>query len=451
MSDNPEANAYTPHSDVTIKEMGEDFKRSPIRNYVAPPAPGYDVHGLWSCFGSQHRSGYATHAMALHWMLSKELGIPTQLTPHRTMDVDIERFPADREQVLFEWHKEAVGIPHALFVSFPLEVAAEMEEAAGAVVPYCAFEGDRVSKYARDLAEGPIFKKVWVVSDFVKRALLAAGVQPERVDVVRPMLTDGFWSMTDIDKLRTSRDRPVTAQDPFVFGTVGTWQKRKGMLDLVRAYFASFRREEHVELVIRTSSIASNVTIRRLKEQITEDLTAVAAEFGDHDFPHGQRQPRIRLELGTDLTDQQVIEWLGTLDCYVTPSYGEGLGIPQVWAKAQGVPMVASSFGAVGDMLEEIARANGGAVDEMFPHQLVPVDPEILRLGLMFERSTQWGGYKVADLGYCMRSAMETGRITDVAGAMYVREAFGKSALGSLRTALQKVIPGKMTEEWLKK
>lgn len=453
MSDNagdPSVPSYEDRAPAELEALEEKIRHSPIRNYVAPPAPGYDTHGLWACFGTQHRTGYATHAMAMHWMLSKSLSIPTQLTPHRSMDIDIERFPSDRDAQLFEWTKEAVGWPHGLIVSFPLEVAAEMEGAAGFVVPYCAFEGDRVSRYARDLATGPIFERVWVVSQFVKDAFVAGGVPAERVDVVRPMLTDGFWKMTPISQLQTTKNRPVTHDDPFIFGTLGTWQKRKGMFDLIRAYFGNFKREEPVTLVIRTSPLNSNTTIRKFKDQITQEVAEIAREFGDDGFPMSRRMPKLSFELGTDLSDQAVIDWLGSLDAFVAPSYGEGLGIPHIWAKAQGVPLVTSGYGAVGEMIVETQKAIGATLDHVFPFQATPVDPEILKLGLMFERKTNWGTYKIADLAREMRNALEhSGRAVDVRAAEYIREAFGADTLGPLRSALRKFLPAEHAEKWL--
>jgi glycosyltransferase involved in cell wall biosynthesis len=440
---------YQQRSEDELKSLEQQFRHSPIRNYVAPPADGYDVHGLWSCFGTQHRTGYATHAMALHWMLSKSLGIKTQLTPHRSMDIDIERFPKDRDTQLFAWTKEAVGWPQALFVSFPLEVAAEMEDAGPAVVPYCAFEGDKISRYAVDLATGPIFKRIMVVSDFVKSAFTAAGVPEDRVDVVRPMLTDGFWKMTPMEQLAAAKNRPVTHDDPFVLGTLGTWQKRKGMFDLVRAYFSNFKREEPVTLVIRTSPLNSNLTIKKFKEQLTAEIAEIAREFGDENFPVSRRMPKLTLELGTDLTDQGVVEWLGSLDAYVNPSYGEGLGIPHIWSKAQGVPLVSSGYGAVGEMVVEIQKAIGATRDHLFPFQSTPVDPEMLKLGLMFERSTRWGTYRREDLAREMRNAVECGRGLDVRAAEYVREAFGADTLGPLRSTLRKIMSVEHSEKWL--
>jgi len=419
------------------------------RNYVAPPADGYDVHGIWHSFGSHHRTGYATHAVSLHWMLSKVMGIPTQLVPHRNVDIDIERFPKDRYQMLFDWTKEAVGHPHALFCSWPPEVASEMEGVSKHLVPYCAFEGDRVSAYCKSLAMGPIFSDIWVVSQFVKSAFVEAGVDGGRVHVVRPMLSEGPWTLPAIDGLANRKNRPVTDEDPLVLGVLGTWQKRKGMHDLIRAYFGAFKREHPVKLLIKTSAFGDNLTIKQFKEKLTGEIAEIAKEFGDHGFPSSARMPRISLDLGTDMTDQEVIAWLGELDCYVNPSYGEGLGIPHVWAKTMGVPMVSSTYGAVADMVNEIGTIVGSSKDTLFTHQLVEVGPEVRKIALMFDKRTRWGGYEVEALGAAMLKQLSAGRVFDGAGAAAARRMFSADAcLPAVKSGLAKLADEDRAKAW---
>ena len=87
--------------------------------YIAPPAPGADTKGLWHYFPAHTRSGYSTHAIALHRMLLDELKIPTALVPHRLAALDIEQFPDDRAEMLTKWMADAVGLPEAMIVSLP--------------------------------------------------------------------------------------------------------------------------------------------------------------------------------------------------------------------------------------------------------------------------------------------------------------------------------------------
>jgi glycosyltransferase involved in cell wall biosynthesis len=450
MSDRfPEYEDRTPEEMKLLEAQMRPSSGVKAQNYVAPPADGYDVHGLWHTFGSHHRTGYATHAVSLHWMLSKVVGAPTQLVPHRNVDIDIERFPGDRYDMLFEWTKEAVGHPLALFCSWPPEVAAEMEGVSPNIIPYCAFEGDRVSAYCKMLATGPIFSEIWVVSDFVKSAFVEAGVPSERVRVVRPMLSEGPWTLPPLDMLAQRKTGPVTQDDPFLFGVLGTWQKRKGMHDLIRAYFGAFKREHPVKLVIKTSVFGDNLTIKQFKEKITDEISEIAKEFGDNGFPSSAKMPRISLDLGTDMTDQQVIGWLGELDCYANPSYGEGLGIPHVWAKTMGVPMVSSTYGAVADMIGEISGIAGSSKDILFQHQPVEVGPEIARIALMFDKRTRWGGYEFYALGEAMFKQFEAGRSFDLHGANAARSMFSaKACLPAVMDGLGKFLPASKIDEW---
>lgn len=432
---------------VAAEELREHLTKQPIVGgvqYVAQPAPGWDVPGLWHCFGTAFRSGYAAAAVSLQWIITNRIGIRMQLVPHRTADIDIEKFPADRYDTLFAWTKETVGIPRALICTYPLEIASEMSGAAPLLVPYVAFEGTKISDYGKRLCERGLFQRVWVMSEFIRSAYLAAGVAPELVRTVSPMLCGGPWPMPPLNGLVAARSRPVTSEDPYVFATVGTWTKRKGMHDLVRAYFSDFKRNEPVLLTIRTSAFGTSKTIREMREEIAKELEPIAAEFGT---TLGEL-PRLHFELGTKPTDVELIEWLGTIDCYVNPSYGEGVGIPQTWAKALGVPLVSTGFGSVGDMMREVRLAGGGRVDQTIDYTLARVDPVMLRLGLMYARDTEWGVYDPVAFGAGMRRAMVEGRVTDIHGAAYVRSRFGEDeAVASLSDALEELLSESLVAE----
>jgi glycosyltransferase involved in cell wall biosynthesis len=449
-------------SQETVDSLGETFVaamkdgRGRTNPYVAAPAPGHDVHGLWHCFGAGSRSGYATHAVGLHWVLHNELGVATQLVPHRHHDIDIDEFPADRSDMLFEWHREGVGHPHALFCSYPPEVAWEMRNTGPPLVPYIAFEGDRVSDFTRQsceavLDDGPkAFRDIWVVHPFVKEALVAGGVDKGRIHVAFPMLFGGPWEGMGVPwGPAMSWPAPdISPDDPFVFGAMGTWHERKGFPDLLRAYFSAFKREDPVQLVIRTSTFGAKRTIREFKEYLTGEIADIASEFGDHGFPGSKKQPKLRLVLGTAATDAEVLDWLGSLDCFVGPSYGEGLGIPHIWAKGQGVPMIATGFGAVGELLSSIQMA-GGADDEIVPYQLTPVHPEMPKLALMFDRETQWGGYEWQNFATAMQVQFERGRRLDTVGADFVRERHGLvGARADVVMGLRRFIDPQLLQDW---
>jgi glycosyltransferase involved in cell wall biosynthesis len=417
MSDTKDAfPEYSDRTEPELDALRDTVQRTPIRGpgYVAPPAPGHDTKGLWHTFDAHGRTGYTAQALSLHSTLDA-LGYRTQLIPHRFGEVDIDRFPKDRSELFLRWTKGAVGKAQLCFASHPPHHAQGMRSAVGVLVPYCAFEGDVVSKStARMCRNEEVFREIWVVSDFVRSAFLNAGVPEGRVVTVPPVLFGGPWP--------EARTRVARADGPFVFGTVGTWQKRKGLLDLARAYFGSFRRDQNVVLRIHTSSMKANDTIRIFQASVIADLRKVAAEFGDMDYPASKKMPRIELELGTDKSDEELIEWIGNLDCYVAPSHGEGLGIPAIWAKGMGVPVIATGFGALGDMI----RAGSDTDNEtLVPHRMEDVDPEIFSANAMFGVETKWGVYDAADLGKAMARAFERGRVEDKTGAALVVEKYG--------------------------
>lgn len=429
-----------------LRQLEDQFRSASFRTqYVAKPAPGHDVHGIWHTFEAHFRSGYAAHGIALHYMLSKQLGIPTQLIAHPYHDVDIDRFPEDRYDMLFEWHKEVVGHPHAVFASYPPDVAAPLGSADDPhyavgpnIIPYCAFEGFPVSSIVADACNNDrLFRRVWTVSDFSKHCFVASGVNEERVDVVRPPMCDAPWTMRDVQPLADDKDsRPVYDRDPFVFGMMGTWIRRKGIEDLLRAYFTAFERQEPVSLWIRTSSFEQHRTIRELKEELTERIRDIAGECGHHGFPEAKTTPHLHVSVGTGATDDEVIEWLSRLDGFANPSYGEGLGIPHIWAKAHGVPLVTSEFGAVGDLVREF-----GGTDAVFEHTLRKVDADVLPVSFMFDNNTQWGGYEPSDMADAMRRCYEQGRRADVEAAHRVQDAFSAATcLPDFKSALAKVL-----------
>lgn len=395
-----------------------------------------------NCFNTSSRSGYSTHAVSLQWML-EHLGVETMLTPHRNLDIDIEKFPKDRYDLLFKWHKNAVGRPRLLFVSFPPDVAASLGEMGPPLVPYCAFEGTQVSTFSRDLCNGDAFRAVWVVSTFVRDAMIAGGVKPEKVHAVPPVLYGGPWStdwFVDLDAASIRND--VSEERPFTFGAIGTWHSRKGFPDLIRAYWTAFERTDPVQLVLRTSQFGedANLTIRKFGEKLTADVAKIAREFGDDRFPTSKALPRIRVITGTDAPDQEIVEWIGTLDAYANATYGEGLGIPHVWAKAQGVPMVSTLFGAVGDLLVDLAM-HGSTEDVVVPYRPERIEPDMVKFSLMFDRDCEWGRYDIADLAKGLRAQFERGRRIDAHGARRTRFRFGVEETTRLaRAALERTL-----------
>lgn len=454
MSDN-NAESFADRSDDEIKALGEQFQAQGYagRTYTAPPAKGSDTKGLWHSFSAHGRSGYSAHAVALHCMLLDHFKIPTSLIPHRHQAIDIDQFPEDRNEMLMKWLVDAVGISEALIVSAPPELI--MYDMSRALVNYVAGpECTSVSPYAanlvsRDDADAECMTALWCVSPFTARAYLTGGASPKKVFVVRPPICDGIWRdmFLPLDQIQP---RTRSADKPFVFGTLGTWQERKGFFDLIRAYFKSFGRDQNVELHIRTSSLEDHVTIKTFEAKVIADIAKIAKEeFGDDNYPASRVQPRIKLLTGTGLSEKEVVKWLGTLDCYVNPSYGEGLGIPQMWAFAQGVPVLTSDFGAVG----EFALLLGEERCSTFKSTLTRVPPTMRAHSPIWGGQSQWGQYDPSFLGEEMYEVFARGSFlhsADVAAFTRGHFSYAQCAEGA-RTALEAVCRPEIMAEWAEK
>lgn len=415
---NPE---YTDRSAEEMADLENQFGAGKIPRgyaYVAPPAPGHDTKGIWHHFGAATRSGYATQAIALHQMLLDALRVPTSLVPHRHASIDIDDFPSDRKDMLIRWMADAVGLPEVLVVTLPPETT--MFGMARSLVSYTAGpECTHVSPYAVNLVNSEELDALWCVSDFTARAYTTAGVDTKKVWVVRPPICDGVWrdAFVPVDQIPIRRNPDA----PFIFGVLGTWHERKGFYDLVRAYFSEFKRSENIELHIRTSSMDSADTIRKFEERVIADIAQIAKEFGDDNYPASKRQPKIKLLTGTSLTDHEVIKWLGSLSCYVNPSYAEGLGIPHMWAMAQGVPIVTSDFGAVGEFCSEIQ----GAGTCVFRAARTPVPASMRAHSPIWGDGSLWGTYDPKDLAQSMRHMVDVRMDDGPWIARTVRHHFG--------------------------
>lgn len=394
--------------------------------YVAPPAPGYDVRGVWHHFSAQTRSGYAAHGLALHQQLLDLL--PTQLVPVHGGGLDIAEFPDDRAELLTSWMSNAhgVGLPEALICSLPPDpiLHESMKGMTRSLVDYVAGpECTIVSPFAASMVNGPDLAALWCVSEFTYNAYVAGGADLRKVRYIRPAICDGIWRdmFKPIDAIAWHK------RDVFVFGTLGTWHERKGYRDLLRAYFSAFKRSDNVELHIRTSSLDSRMTIKRFEEKVISEIAEVAKEFGDTNYPDSKRQPKIKLITGTALSDREVIEWLGSLDCYVNASYAEGLGIPQTWAMAQGVPLVTSDFGTVGQLAKS-AQLDLGTVYGLFMSEPSRVPSSMRSHSPIWHEYAQWGTYDVTHLAAAMTGQYMNGHSANSALARWTRELFSFDA-----------------------
>lgn len=414
-------------------------------NYVAEPAPGYNTRGVWLSAGINHRSGYA-HVAFADALLLRAAGIPSYFVPHRAEMIDWDNIPEDRKTILEEFQRDVVGIGDLMIAEWPPHEAVRMTDLTDRFVMRTTCETSRVSKMAAEMASVDGITSIWFPSEFARQAFVASGVRESRTrTVLPPVIGDhlGIWAPTVV-----ANTRPIDERAPFTFGAMGTFQARKGFEHLIRAYYSAFTGAHPVRLVIRTSPFGRFRTVQDLRAEIERRITETRREFDGAEMQKSGF-PKIGFRIGTELTDKEMISWLGSLDCFVNPSFGEGTGLPLVYARASGVPVVTNLFGGIAESLGgnygeppvAFLDTEGKPFDSFVPHTLKSIPSELLRTNSIFESGLQWADYSIDAMGDAMGQQFECGRRRNAEGAALTSLKFDATRLrADFRAALDSVV-----------
>jgi len=175
--------------------------------------------------------------------------------------------------------------------------------------------------------------EVWVPCEWNIEALRNSGVTvPVRkihhgIDVGRydGVSTDDF-QLAGIDKSNT-----------FVFYSVMQWNARKNPEGLLRSYFAAFKPEEPVRLVLKAyvgRGFSPQEEAKRLKQAIQQ----IKSDMQLKGFP--------RMNLVTaSLSSEQMRQFYMYGDCYASLTHGEGFGLTMFEAGLAGKPVIATDRG----------------------------------------------------------------------------------------------------------
>lgn len=236
--------------------------------------------------------------------------------------------------------------------------------------------------------------RIWTATPWGKRVFAANGLDPERIDVV-PL---------GIDPALFHPDLPSTPAIPrdgsYTFLSVGRWEKRKGMADLVRAFDAEFSDSDNVRLVL--AGLHAN--------QLDLDL-------GKELAPLGLRRPD-RLKIIPPVGAHATFAGIYTAcDAFVAPTRAEGWGLPMTEAMACGLPTIVTGYSGPSAFIGEHAYR--------IDHRLVPVDVPFFEtddgdLGLWAEPDWRHLRSLMRHIYENRTEAKERG----LAGARHVRDRF---------------------------
>ncbi len=126
--------------------------------------------------------------------------------------------------------------------------------------------------------------------------------------------------------------------DRFTFLFFGTWKQRKGYPQLIEAFAREFSSTDNVQLVIKTSDVAKcTASVQQILKNIGLDKK---------DIPPILYEKRV-------FDDLTLPSFLKSVDCLISPTLGEGFGLPGLQCMALGVPIAITEFSGCTDYASE--------------------------------------------------------------------------------------------------
>jgi glycosyltransferase involved in cell wall biosynthesis len=165
------------------------------------------------------------------------------------------------------------------------------------------------------------FEAVLAPTEFVRKALIDSGVW-------RPIINIGYApDLTHYRNIGIERSS-ITPQRPFTLLHVSSCFPRKGVDLLLAAFARAFRRDDNVELIIKTFANPHNTVIQQVA-----DLRAKHPDIGP-----------IRV-IEQDYNDDEMLALFRQCDAMVLPTRGEGFNLPAAEAMAARMPLITTGYG----------------------------------------------------------------------------------------------------------
>ena len=131
---------------------------------------------------------------------------------------------------------------------------------------------------------------------------------------------------------------PLEKRKRFSFLYFGTWKLRKGYPALIEAFCREFNSKENVQLVIKTDHIQqAKASIDGIKKKLGLDKKDCAPIILENRIFDEVSLPR----------------FIKSFDCLISPTLGEGFGLPGLQCMALGVPVAITDFSGCKDYAME--------------------------------------------------------------------------------------------------
>ena len=192
-----------------------------------------------------------------------------------------------------------------------------------------------------------LMDEIWVPSRQAKAACVNSGVN------VPVRLIPQACDITKFARPLPPLSHPMLSGKT-VFYTIGEHVRRKNIVGLLRAYYATFSSRDDVALLIKTSVPGMNDQqalnyVRGTCEDVRRSM---------HLYPDPRSYPPVLVI--TDYLSEEAIHRIHQAGhCFVLPSHGESWCIPAHDAMLCGNPVIASRWGSFPDLMAQHASWDG--------------------------------------------------------------------------------------------
>jgi glycosyltransferase involved in cell wall biosynthesis len=172
-------------------------------------------------------------------------------------------------------------------------------------------------------------EQIWVPTAWGRSVLITHGIPADRIRVI-PEAVDG-------NLFHTHGRKPYTKDRPFRFLTVGKYERRKSIDEILEAFAQVYANTPAIELIIKSNYFMNHdQKFQALQNKVTSlGLDNVQLLWGE-------------------MTRSDMAELYRSCDCFVLPSKAEGWGLPLIEAAASGLPVISTAYSGHTEFLQII-------------------------------------------------------------------------------------------------
>jgi glycosyltransferase involved in cell wall biosynthesis len=239
---------------------------------------------------------------------------------------------------------------------------------------------------------------------------------------VVPHIRRHAWNTPTPDEKVALRRRLGIPGDHFVFYTIGAWDPRKALPQLIALFAREFTAHDKVTLLIKTSAVPSWFTASaqagaRIPSLVRHEVDAAYAQTGVASAP-------IALLAAHDVSGRTIDVLHAVGDCFVSLTHGEGWGMGAYDAATLGKPVLITGWGGHLDFL-------GADYPGLIAYAMAPVSGWLPDAS--YRPTQQWAIADTQDAARLMRR-MVTRYADQLAAASATRErilnAFAEPVIG---------------------